>query len=176
MPTADIHIIKTTAEQIISHPTWDMVTVFALIAAGFFYGISAGKWRIGATILYTYTTLAIFSSLPLDTWIKSYNLGQEFAIKIGIFLLLFLFFAIMLGSRNRRGIAFSRAWWQVFLLSFLQVGLLIHIFVSFLPKDKIMLLAPITRTVFANPSLHLWWLGVPLAVLILLRRLGTQDD
>lgn len=175
MPNELIYV-KTTAEQILSHPTWDVLLIFALLAAGFFYGISAGKVRIAAIIMYTYVTLALFSAFPIDQWTKSFNFAEEFLVKIAIFLSLFLFFIYFLGGRKKWSIAFSTSWWQVFLLSFLQVGLLIHILVGFLPPEKIKLLAPLTRTVFANSALHVWWLAVPLAALVLLRRFGARED
>ncbi len=175
MPTELIYF-KTTAEQILSHPTWDIISVFALIAGGFFYGISAGKVRIAASIMYTYVAFALFSSLPVDRWTQSLNFAEAFLIKIAGFIALLLFFAFMLGGRRKRSIAFSTSWWQVFLLSFLQVGLLIHILVGFLPPDKLKMLAPLTKNLFANPNLHIWWFILPLAALIILRRIGGRED
>ena len=175
MPS-ELTYVKTTAEQILSHPTWDLLLIFALLASGFFYGISAGKIRIAAIIMYTYVTLALFSAFPIEQWTKSLNFAEEFLIKIVLFLLLFLFFIYFLGGRKKWNIAFSTSWWQVSLLSFLQVGLLIHILVGFLPPDKVKFLAPVTRNVFADPSLHVWWLAVPLAALVILRRFGTRED
>ncbi|QQG45307.1 MAG: hypothetical protein HYW89_04920 [Candidatus Sungiibacteriota bacterium] len=170
-----IDSIKNTAAQILSHPTWDLVTLFALLAIGFFYGISTGKGRMAATIIYTYVALAITSALPLERIKEASGLQQEFFFKAGVFILLFLILAFSLGSRRGRGMAPASSWWQIFLLSFLQVGFLIHLTFQFLPPEKIKLLAPLTKNVFANPDLHIWWLVAPIAVLILLRRLERKE-
>lgn len=168
-----------TIIDFLSHPTWDLVVIFALIAGGFFYGISAGKRRIAATILYTYVAFSVFSVLftrqsfsnggPLTRWLEQFSETEEFLIHIGAFLVIFLALALLLGSRRQRGFAPASSWWQIFLLSFLQVGLLIHILLRFLPPGKFEVLAPITKTVFANPEFTLWWFAVPLVVVILLR-------
>ena len=172
----DIEFIKTATEQIWSHPTWDLILIFALLAAGFFYGLMAGKRRIAATIIYTYVALAISSALPLNTWVSSSSEMDKFFIKAGAFVFLFLVLSFFLGSRRGRGFAPASSWWQIFLLSFLQMGFLIHSVFQFLPNEKIKLLAPLTKKVFANPDFHIWWLIVPIAVLIFLRRLETRDE
>ena len=172
----EINLIKSTAERILSHPTWDLVLVFALLAMGFFYGISAGKRRMAVILIYTYVALAVFSSLPLEKLANTFGTVEIYFIKIGVFLAIFLLLAFFLGSRSRRGMATVSSWWEIFLLSFLQAGLLIHINLSFLPVEKIKLLAPLTKNLFANPQFHLWWLVIPIAVLIFLRRLETRDE
>lgn len=174
MPTAGI--FKVT-DQVLSHPTWDIVLVFALLAAGFFYGISAGKRRIAATILYTYAALTVSLAFPVERWLGYSEALDIFFIRSGAFLAFFLVLAFLLGSRRGRGgFAPASAWWQIFLLSFLQVGLLIHLIVGFLPPEKIKLLAPLTKNVFANPVLHIWWLAVPIIILMLLRRFEAREE
>lgn len=172
----ELTAIKSTAERILSHPTWDVILIFSLLAAGFFYGISAGKRRIAATILYSYVALAISSALPLTTWMSSSSAIEKFYIRGGVFLGLFLLLALTLGSKKSRGFAPASAWWQIFLLSFLQAGLLIHLVLGFLPPDTIKMLAPFTKNVFANPSLRMWWLILPIAVVIILRKIESREE
>jgi len=173
--------------RILSHPTWDIIMVFTMLAAGFFYGIFAGKLKIAATIIYTYVAWAITSALPLfdkplngTRNVVSQVAGEsplnEFFIRAAIFIGIFLIITFSLGSRRNRRFASPGSWWQIFLLSFLQVGLLLHLILNFLPADKINMLAPLTRTVFANPKLHIWWLIIPMAILIILRRFEPRDD
>src|SRR3989344_5501452 len=88
--------------RILSHPTWDIIVVFALLAAGFFYGISAGKRRIAATIIYTYVALATTSALlksDFNSVLLKSDFGTSFFISAGIFLIIFLVLAFTLGSR-----------------------------------------------------------------------------
>lgn len=167
--------LKTTTEQIWSNPTWDLILVFALLAIGFFYGISTGKRRIAATLIYTYVALAVFSALPLDKINQVFGVKEEFFLKIGAFLLIFFLLAFLLGSRKSRRFTSPGAWWQIFLLSFLQVGLLIHSLLNFLPPEKIKILAPLTKKVFANPDLRVWWIVIPIALVIILRRFESRD-
>lgn len=177
MPESQLNLIKETSAQIFSHPTWDILLVLALLAGGFFYGISAGKRRIAATIIYTYVALAITSALPVERLAGFFPGTSPFWFKTGAFLAIFILLALLLGtSRRRRGFASASSWWQVFLLSFVQVGLLIHILLGFLPKEIIATLAPLTRTVFANPAYHLWWLLAPLAILVILRRFEVREE
>lgn len=166
--------LKTATEQLWSNPTWDLILIFALLAIGFFYGISTGKRRIAATLIYTYVALAVFSALPLDKLSRVIGVKEEFFLKIGAFLLIFFLLAFLLGSRKSRGFAPAGAWWQIFLLSFLQVGLLIHTLLNFLPPEKIKLLAPLTKNLFANPDLRIWWLVIPITLVIILRRFESQ--
>lgn len=167
--------LKTTTEQIWSNPTWDLILIFAMLAIGFFYGISTGKRRIAATLIYTYVALAVFSALPLDKLNQVFGVKEEFFLKIGAFLLIFFLLAFLLGSRKSRGFAPPGAWWQIFLLSFLQVGLLIHTLLNFLPTEKIKLLAPLTKNLFANPDLRIWWISIPIALIVILRRFESRD-
>lgn len=171
----DLAALQSTY-QILSHPTWDLVLIFALLSAGFFYGISAGKRRIAATILYSYVSLAISSALPLTTWMNSSSAIEKFYIRGGVFLGLFLLLAFTLGSKRSRGFAPASSWWQIFLLSFLQVGLLVHLILGFLPQETIGMLAPLTKNVFANPQLHIWWLLIPIVVVILFRRFESRNE
>ena len=166
-----------TLVSVFSHPTWDLVVIFALLSAGFFYGIMAGKRRIAATIMYTYVAFALTSVLPLEKFSAAFDEAQAFFASLGVFFAIFLLLAFFLGSRRgAAGRAPASSWWQIFLLSFLQVGFLIHIFLGFLPSDKITALAPITKNVFANPDLRLWWFVAPIAIVLFLRRLEAREE
>lgn len=174
MPTAGI--FKVT-NQILSHPTWDIVLVFALLGAGFFYGISAGKRRMAATLLYTYVAFAVSAALPVEKWFgSSVPALHIFFLKAGFFLGIFFLLSFFLGSRKSRGFAPASAWWQIFFLSFLQVGLLIHLLLQFLSSEEMQLLAPLTKNIFANPSWHPWWLALPVVFLIFLKRFESREE
>ncbi len=172
-----LQLIQTQTAQIFSHPTWDLILLFLLIAGGFFYGISFGRARVVANILYTYAAFAVVSALPLDSIISAVKIGELFFAKSGILLAIFLLLALLVGGRRRRwGFGGSGSWWQTFVLSVLQVGLLMHFMLQFLPKAEIAKLAPLTKTIFADPSLHIWWVLCPLVILIIFRRIDIRDD
>ena len=164
--------------QILSHPTWDVILLLGLLAGGFFYGISAGRKRIAETILSTYVAFALASAVP-PGWLHAIASGikDESLAHAVVFVVTFFLLAFLLGGRKKRG-GFARAssWWQVFLLSFLQVGLFIHILLGFLSAKTIAGLAPLTKNFIANPSYHFWWFLLPLVVLILLRRIEGRGE
>ena len=171
----NVAVFKSVAERILSHPTWDVLLVFALLGAGFFYGISAGKRRIAATLLYTYAAYTVSAALPLEKWFSALPGLNPFFIRAGSFLVAFFFLALFLGAKKSRSFAPAGAWWQIFLLSLLQAGLIIHILLQFLPLEKVKLLAPLTKNVFVNPNWHFWWLFVPLLFLIFLKKFESSD-
>lgn len=168
--------IATTAQSLWSHPTWDVVLVFALLAIGFFYGISTGKRKAVTAIIYTYVTFALLSAIPVDRLATLIQLKDDLFLKIGLFAVLFILLIFVFGRTRTRGFVRPSAWWQIFLLSFTQVGLMIHILLGFLPKENIAVLAPLTKNVFANPDLHVWWFLGPMALLIFLKRFSSLEE
>src|SRR3989338_7732151 len=167
---------KTYDADFWANPSWDVVLVLAFVGAGFFYGVMMGKRRIISSILFTYIAFALFSVLPQEKVLLWFTFLDPFAAKIVIFLAIFTAIYILLGSRRSRSPVRAAAWWQVFLLSFVQVGFLFHIIIGFLPQETIAGLAPVTKTLFANASLNVWWFLIPILLLIFLRRWGRGDD
>ena len=162
---------SATISRALSNPTWDVVLILAMLAIGFFYGIYRGKKRIAATIIYTYVALAIYSVLPFEKITKFFSGTNEYFVKIGIFLILFILLSLLLGTKKGRGFRSGGSWWQIFLLSFVQIGFLVHLFFSFLPTEQVASLAPLTKNFFANSNYHLWWMAGPIIIVILLRRI-----
>ncbi len=167
---------KASAAGFLSNPSWDIVLVLAFVGAGFFYGVMMGKRRIISSIFYTYIAFALFSVLPQEKILPWLSFVDAFAAKIILFLALFLVLYFLLGSRRSRSPVRASAWWQVFLLSFVQVGFLFHIIIGFLPQETIETLTPFTKTVFANTSLKIWWFVIPILLLIVFKRWGRSDD
>ena len=159
----------------LSHPTIDVIVLLTLIGGGLFYAFFAGRRKLISSLMLTYMAIAVFPVLPIETLRKITGAGNTPVIPMASFAILFFLLVLFLGAR-RRGFGHSTSLWQIFLLSFLQVGLLIHIILGFLPPEKINALAPLTRAVFANPSLHVWWLLVPVVVLIFIRHLIHRDE
>ena len=167
--------LSATAGQIFSHPTWDLILIFAMIAIGFFYGLSRGRHKMVSSVLNTYIALAVFNAVPIQAVAGYIKLDNLFIVKIIVFFAIFLPLAFLLNRGRPRFFRSNISWWQVFLLSFIQTGLLIHIVFSFLPPEISKNLAPFTRSVFANTNLTLWWLVIPLIFMIFLRRSGRDD-
>ncbi|TSC68759.1 MAG: Uncharacterized protein G01um101466_325 [Parcubacteria group bacterium Gr01-1014_66] len=176
MPSREFAQLTTNASQIWSHPTWDLLLILVLFGAGFFYGLSAGKKRISTTILSTYVTLALFPVIRpfLERMIHTQG-DAQFFIPAGLFLALFLVLSFLLGGNKTKLLSRGGgSWGETMVLSFAQVGLLLHLLLSFLPKTRTTLLAPLTKYLFANQALHIWWLLLPLIALIIIRRFNKE--
>jgi len=127
----------------LASPSWDIFILAFFVVAVFVYGFAMGRNRIVATLIAIYMALAVVANAPfLDGWIDSamsiQNVGQIFAVKLGLFLLIFaiLFFlfsrsSLLLGGEGRAG-----AWWQVPIFAVLHIGLLLSIALSFLPAES----------------------------------------
>ena len=170
-----ISSIHGTTAQILSHPTWDVVLIFAMIAIGFFYGLSRGRHKMVSSVLNTYIALAVFNAVPIETISRYIRVDNIFIVKTIMFFAIFLPLAFLLNRGRPRFFRSNISWWHVFLLSFIQTGLLIHIVFSFLSPEISKNLAPLTKSVFANTNLTIWWLVVPLIFMIFLRRSGRDD-
>lgn len=166
----------TSAGAILAHPTVDIGVIFVLFAGGLFWAFVAGRRKVVSTIMLTYIALAVFPALP-TSWLLSFIAIRNHAIgAIGVFILLFLLLALFLGARRGRAFGIVGPWWQTLALSFLQMGLLIHIIFSFLAEDKANVLSGFTRNIFTDPAVHLWWLLAPILFLIIVRRLSMRED
>ena len=172
----DITPILTNASAILSHPTWDVILFAGLFAIGVFYGLWAGRKRIISAIIYTYVALALLSAIPISAVVRFTGMKEEYTIQMGVFAITFLILFFFLGRGKVIGFPAAQSWWQTFLLSFIQLGLLAHIIIGFLPPSYIRTFAPLTKAVFATPEYHIWWLLIPIITLIIVRRLGVRDE
>jgi len=165
-----------SAGAALSHPTVDIGIIFTLLAGGFFWALVAGRRKVVSTIMLTYIALAIFPALPTENILSSIGLRDHALGAIGAFLVVFLILGFLLGARRGRAFGIVGPWWQTLALSFLQMGLLIHIVITFLSDEKKSALSPLTRRIFADPGVHLWWLLAPILFLVIVRRLSMRED
>lgn len=175
IPNIAIPGMHATTSQILSHPTWDIVLIFVMIAIGFFYGISRGRHKMVSGVINTYVALAVFGAVPIESIARYIKVENLFIVKTVVFFALFLPLVFFMNRGRPRYLHSNIAWWQVFLLSFIQTGLLIHIVFSFLSPETVRQLAPFTKSFFANTNLTIWWLTLPILFMIFLRRSGRDD-
>lgn len=162
--------------QAILHPTMDLGIIFVVFAGGLFWAFAAGRRKVISSIMTTYVALALWPALLLANVAGSIGLGNGSLAKIITFLALVILLYLLLGTRRRRGFALPGAWWQTVALSFLQIGLLVHIAATLLAPEETRILSPLARRVFADPAVHIWWLLGPLLFLIAIRRLAMHED
>lgn len=157
-----------------SKPSWDLFIVLFFIVASLLYGLSLGRDRVIVILISVYMALAVVNSAPYIGDFRG-DLGdaQFFGFRISTFLVVFvLLFFLMSQSALLRTVASSDArgaWWQVLLFSFLHVGLLISITLSFLPPQAAEHLAPLTQKVFVQDTSRFIWILAPIVAMILMK-------
>ncbi len=159
-----------------STPTWDLFIAIFFIVGAFLYGFSLGRDRVIVILVSIYMALAVINTAPyLDTLSGkdiSINFGPNFAFKVTLFLGVFvaLFFLLSRSALSRTfGGVSAGSWWQVILFSFLHVGLLISVILSFLPISAAEHLMPITRQVFMSDLGQFLWITTPIVAMIIFR-------
>lgn len=155
-------------------PSWDLFIIIFFLAAVFLFGFGMGRNRILITIVSIYMTLALVHYFPFATsGAAEVKLGEEFILKISIFLgtVLALFFLL---ARSALTSAFSGSaqgsWFQIIIFSFLQVGLLISVILSFLPTEIVGELLPTTKDIFTTGKAQFTWLLAPILAMIIIGR------
>lgn len=162
-----------------SQPSWDLFIILFFIIAGFLYGLSLGRDRIIVILVAIYMALAVVNTAPyLANVTTEVGISSLFAFKISAFVASFiaLFFLLSrsallstIASSDSRG-----PWWQVLLFSFLHVGLLTAITLSFLPPTALDKLAPLTRALFASQSAEFLWVLAPIVAMVVIKG-GAAD-
>lgn len=157
-----------------SHPTWDLFIVLFFIVAGFLYGLSLGRDRVIVILISVYMALAVVNSAPfIGNFQADVGINQFFVFRMSAFVVVFIvLFFLMSRSALLSTVASSDtqgAWWQVLLFSFLHVGLLISITLSFLPPSAASHLAPLTQRIFVQDIGRFIWIVAPIAAMILIK-------
>lgn len=161
-----------------SSPTWDLFIILFFLLFSLLYGLSLGRDRIIIIIVAIYMALAVVNSAPwlrgLDGAFAPVAAGSYFAFRatlfIGVFLIIFFLLsrsALMgtIGATETHG---SMA--QVLIFSFLHVGLLISVTLSFLPSFVAEQFAPVTRAIFLSEGGRFAWIVLPILAMVVTRK------
>lgn len=156
-------------------PTWDLFIVLFFIVASLLYGISLGRDRIIVILVSIYMALAIVNYIPfISAFTANISVNDGFALKvsvfIGIFILLFFFLSHSALLRTLGHAASQGPMWQVIIFSFLHVGLLISVTLSFFPRDLAGVLSPITQAIFTSDIARAAWVSLPVLAMVLMGR------
>jgi hypothetical protein len=158
-------------------PSWDLFILIFFAVAVFIYGFSLGRNRIVVILIAIYMALAVVNTAPfVDKWVNKAvainGVGQVFAFKLGLFLVVFALLFFLFG---RSRLLFSvgsdqrhSGWWQIPIFSILHIGLLLSIALSFLPAESLLQLAPFTREIFGSDIGRFVWITAPIAAMIIL--------
>lgn len=162
-----------------AQPTWDLFIILFFIVAGFLYGLSLGRDRIIVILISVYMALAVVNSAPyIGNFTADIGVNQFFAFRVSTFVVAFVaLFFFMSRSALLNTIASSDSrgsWWQILLFSFLHVGLLISIILSFLPPGATGHLAPLTQKIFVQDTGRFVWILAPILAMVLIKG-GAAD-
>jgi len=165
-----------------SKPTWDLFIILFFVVSAFLYGLSLGRDRIIGILISIYMGLAVVDTIPYITKkIQELGINQLFVFKITTFIAVFILLFFLLSRSAVMSVFGRRAdnrgpLWQVVLFSFLHVGLLISIILSFLPAESLNSFAPLTRLVFATEGAHFFWIVSPIVAMILARKKERRKE
>lgn len=180
----DITNASTSAQNFVANvnwaqPSWDLFIVLFFIIAGFLYGLSLGRDRVIVILVAIYMALAVVNTAPFIGNLQAdVGVANVFVFRISAFVALFIaLFLLLARSALLQTIASADtkgAWWQVMLFSFLHVGLLISIVLSFLPSTASDHLAPMTRSIFVSETGRFLWIVGPILAMVLIKG-GAAD-
>ncbi len=186
MPLLAVNLTQTTTEAKSfvasinwAQPSWDLFIILFFIVAALLYGLSLGRDRVITILISVYMALAVVNFAPfIGNFNADIGVSQFFVVRVSAFVVVFIaLFFLMSRSALLATVAKSDAggsWWQVLLFSFLHVGLLISITLSFLSPSASEHLAPLTQRLFAHENARFFWIVAPIISMILIKG-GASD-
>ncbi|RJR31673.1 hypothetical protein C4569_01820 [Candidatus Parcubacteria bacterium] len=151
-----------------SIPTWDLIILVIFFLTVFFYSFALGRDRILGILISTYIALAVSYSMPFtDELQKAIDQTGFLAFKISAFVIVFfLMFFLLFRSRLIQSVSvFSGNSLQIIFFSFLLVGLLTSIILSFLPQQALDNLTFFTNYIFLSDIARFLWIILPVMAL-----------
>ena len=156
-------------------PSWDLFIVLFFVIASLLYGISLGRDRIIVILVSIYMSLAIVNYIPfIAEFTAKISVNDAFALRVsvflGIFILLFFFLSHSALLRTLGHATVQGPLWQVMIFSFLHVGLLISVTLSFFPANLSHVLSPVTQGFFTGNVARAAWVSLPVLAMVVLGR------
>jgi len=145
--------------------TQDLTLLIVVVLASFLFGIFIGRSRLISVLLNIYISVALLGVIP-----KSYLLGYTnqllaFAILvIGLTILEKRMFDLSISSSGS-------GMWRIFVMSFLEIMLVVSIVMAILPKK--MALDYVSRTYYAYliaDPMRLVWMAAPVIFLFFIQK------
>lgn len=164
---------------------WDIFIILIFLIAVFVYGFFLGRNRMVILLLASYFSWAIIKVFPWQrlatlTWL---GIGQSpsssFMMLIFLGLILVFYFLIprsVLSSALRIRKRGEATWLQLFLLSIMQLGLIVSVLISFLPEEVVTAFAPMLKKIFIGNEAQFVWIALPILVITLMRKKKKIDD
>ena len=159
-------------------PTWDLFILLFFVIASLIYGFSLGRDRIIVILVSIYISLAIVNYVPfLSEFTANISVNDAFALRVsvflGIFILLFFFLSHSALLRTLGHSSTQGGVIQVLFFSFLHVGLLLSVTLSFFPTDLSEILSDFTQMIFLSDLMKAFWVIAPVLAMGIF---GRFDD
>ena len=167
-------LIRETANQFLSNPTWDILTLLFFFALVFTYGLMVGRNKIIVLLLASYPAALIneyLSQYP-ESFLTNLNTAQLLFLRSFSFFILVLFIFWILNKSGFSRKSINKKTGQVLFLSFLNVGLWANIVFGYALSlgSELIKLTPLSKLLFSSNSAHLIWLFLPILVLYWLEK------
>ena len=154
-------------------PSWDLFVFLFWIVASIVYSFATGRGRVINILLSVYMAKLLVLEAPFLTTALNSRLNlsivslQQLAAFIVIFLALFMLLGRFVFKTSADGRHLGSMLFNL-VFSFLQIGLLINIVLTFLPPSVQQSFAPLIQFLFINGAASFIWLVIPIAFLIVL--------
>lgn len=148
----------------LTNPSWDLFVLVAFLVGIYFYMFRWGKDKAFMVLVCSYVSLALVDRLSLLKAVTGVVLEENYANKTALFLSCILL-CFWMFSKSDFASVFTRglkgARFQILVISFLQVGLIISSVVSFLPVAQADGLSIFLKTFFVDNTAQSFWLVAP---------------
>jgi hypothetical protein len=154
-----------------ANPTWDIFIILFFVIATFLYGITLGRARVVVQIVCSYMTMALLSAAPFMKKIEALTPLSHTVFYLVAFMTIFvLLFLLLSKSAFHQHLSEGRGtWWDVLVLSVVQIGFLTSIALSSMTGLSLGHLSGITQVVFAKAPAPFIWTILPIAALVVIR-------
>ena len=151
---------------------WYSFVIIISVVGVLIYSFFLGRDRVFVILISSYISLALLSKAPLVLEILGIQINNSFINTTAIFLgcIIILFFMLSYSAftsvfdRSPTGTAL-----QTITISFLQIGFVISIIISFLSFEEMNALPLFTKSVFAENQAQFFWLLAPIISILLFK-------
>lgn len=159
--------------------SWDWLSALVFLAVALAYGLFMGRNRLVVVTLGVYFSFLLTRAIPWTelAWL-GFKTAPDSTVQIFIFLALVLGFYFVIPHSALRyamklGGKGGGTWWQILIMSILQIGLILAMVIAFLPAKVTAGLSPLAQLVFVGPAAYFIWLLLPILAIMFLR--GRQQ-
>lgn len=160
-------------------PSWSLFIMLFWIVASVIYAFSTGKGRTLTILVSVYMAQLLVLKMPFLSNAVSDRFGvatgtmQQLVAFVILFALLFFFLGRYAFKSSADGRHFSALGFGI-AFSVLQIGLLVHIILGYLPEHVQNSFEPLIQFVFLHPNAGFVWLVTPVVFLVLLGRFLSE--